>query len=183
MHMATTTRRWTRADLASLPDDGNRYEVLDGELLVTPQASYDHQRVAARLMLALGLYCERHGLGEVVGPGAVVFDANELQPDVQVVPGARVTRGAHWKSLPVPSLAIEILSDSTSQRDLGKKRDAYRRIDIPAYWVVDPDQRHVLVWTRASEQPVTVTDLLRWKPSADVPPLEISLDSILPPAH
>ena len=49
MHMATKTRRWTRADLASLPDDGNRYEVLDGELFVTPQAAYRHQRIAFRL--------------------------------------------------------------------------------------------------------------------------------------
>src|SRR6185369_2826864 len=76
-------RPWTRADLARLPDDGNRYEVLDGALLVTPQASLPHQRVAFRLAVAIDAYTARHGVAHVVGPGAVPFGANELQPDVQ----------------------------------------------------------------------------------------------------
>ena len=182
MQMATTTRRWTRADLANLPDDGNRYEVLDGELFVTPQARYEHQDVAARLVIALAEYCDRYGLGRVVGPGAVIFDENELQPDVQVVPGPRPKRGTEWIDLPTPSLAIEVLSDSTARRDLGKKREAYLRIGIPTYGVVDANARTVRVWERGSEFPTISTDVLRWQPSPDVPALEIPIESFLPPA-
>ena len=80
-------RPWTRADLARLPDDGNRYEVLDGQLLVTPQATYAHQRVAIELAMRLEIYARQHAVAHVVGPGAVPFRKNELQPDVQVIPG------------------------------------------------------------------------------------------------
>ena len=181
MHMATETRPWTRADLARLPDDGNRYEVLDGELFVTPQARYDHQVIAAGLLAELRSYCQRHNLGHVVGPGAVIFGDSELQPDVQVVPGPRAPAGTEWKDLPAPLLVVEVLSDSTARRDVGKKRDAYLHIDIPAYWVVDADKRRVLVWTAVSHEPTIVTDVVRWQPRSGLPPLEIPLDSFLPP--
>ena len=186
MHMATKTRRsvrrWTRTDLERMPDDGNRYEVLDGELYVTPQAAYVHQWIAAQLMFSLMPYCDRHALGSVVGPGAVVFGKNELQPDVQVISGPRPAPGTEWKDLPLPLLVVEILSASTERRDLGKKRDAYLRVDIPTYWVVDADERRVLAWTPASPVHTVVTDVLRWKPRADLAPLEIQVESILPQA-
>ncbi len=73
MHMATRsprTRRWTRADLERLPDDGNRYEVLNGNLFVTPQAAFDHQDIAGALLVALRTYCAQHEIGIVVGPGS-----------------------------------------------------------------------------------------------------------------
>ena len=178
MKMATKTRRWTRADLERLPDDGNRYEVLDGELFVTPQAAFDHQFIALELATALRTYCNCYDLGVVVGPGAVVFGKNELQPDVHVVPGPRPPRGTKWAELPIPLLVAEVLSDSTGGRDLGKKREAYLRINIPTYWVVDADERRVFVWTRSSPEPVTVSDVLRWQPRGDLPPLEISLETL-----
>ena len=214
MQMATKTRRrihrWTSADLVRLPDDGNRYEVLDGELFVTPQARYQHQRIATRLVLALEPYCARHALGGVVGPGAVVFGKNELQPDVQVVPGAEPSVHMEWKDLPTPLLVAEVVSDSTERRDFGKKRDAYVRIGIPTYWVIDAEHRRVHVWTSADltrgggatapvkhvaaipgdrvtampadSEPTIITDVLRWQPRADVPPLEIPLEAFLPRA-
>jgi Uma2 family endonuclease len=114
MQTAIKTRPWTRADLARLPDDGNRYEVLDGELLVTPQASVSHQRIAIELSMALEQYCARHSIGFVVGPGAVPFGKNELQPDVQVIPGPPPPAKTKWTALPLPLLVVEILSDSTS---------------------------------------------------------------------
>ena len=182
MQMATKTRPWVRADLERLPDDGNRYEVLDGELFVTPQAAYDHQFIATQLVIALSGYCDRHGLGTVVGPGAVVFGKSELQPDVQVVPGPRHQRGTKWSDLPLPLLVAEVLSDSTGHRDIGKKREAYLRINIPTYWVIDADERRAFVWTPSSPEPVTVIDVLRWQPRADLPPLEIPLETLLGPA-
>lgn len=79
-------RPWTSADLARFPNDGNRYEVLNGELLVTPQANLSHQHFAMVLAMRLAPYCKRHSPGLVVAPSAVPKGKSELQPDVQVVP-------------------------------------------------------------------------------------------------
>ena len=172
---------WTRADLVRLPDDGNRYEVLDGELFVTPQARYDHQRIATRLVMYIAPYVERHHLGSIAAPGAVIFGKNELQPGVQVIPGpSDWPRGTEWKDLPKPILVIEVLSDSTSRRDLGVKREAYRRLGIETYWVIDERGERVLAFSPDSDEPLMVTDALRWQPRPELPPLEIPLESILP---
>jgi Uma2 family endonuclease len=180
--MATKTRPWTRTELARLPDDGNRYEVLDGELLVTPQASVSHQRIATNLVVALAPYCARYAIGFVVGPGAVPFGKNELQPDVQVVPGPPPPAKTEWTALPLPLLVIEILSDSTSRRDLGVKLEAYMRLGVPTYWVVDGEERRVTVCSNSSGESVVVTDILRWQPRAGIAALEIPLDGLLPRA-
>ena len=179
MLMATKVRRWTSADLESLPDDGNRYEVLDGELFVTPQAAYDHQRVAMRIAIALHPYCRQHGVGDIVGPGAVVWAKNELQPDVEVIPiHERPRPKAKWRELPRPILVVEVLSDSTRGRDHGKKRRAYARLRIPTYWTVDIDEQSIEIWSADASESLTVIDVLKWAPLANVPPLEIPLDSI-----
>ena len=165
-------RPWTRADLARLPDDGNRYEVLDGALLVTPQASFAHQRVAFRLAVALEAYCQAHGLGIVVAPGAVPHGKSELQPDVQVIPGAP-PRDAEWTALPQPIVVVEVLSDSTARRDLGIKRDAYLRWGIPAYWAVDIAAQRVTVFDAGAPEGRAVGDALAWQPDASRPALQL----------
>lgn len=180
MHMATSTRRWTRADLADLPDDGNRYEVLNGELLVTPQASLPHQAIAFRLMAALSPYVQRHKLGVVVGPGAVVFGKNELQPDVQVVPLDFDRLPEKWTSAPHPIFVAEVLSRSTRRRDLRDKPAAYQGVTIPDYWVIDRFERRALVWTLDASEPSIVTTELRWQPRRDVEALVIPLADLLP---
>ena len=140
-------RPWTRADLARLPDDGNRYEVLDGQLLVTPQASLPHQRVALEFAMLLERYVRSHKAANVVGPGAVPFGENELQPDVQVIPGPR--RPATWDDAPRPILVVEVLSTSTRHRDFGVKLDAYLgRGGVPTMWIVDHRKREVHVIER-----------------------------------
>jgi Uma2 family endonuclease len=180
MHMVTTTHRWARADLGRLPDDGNRYEVLDGELFVTPQAAYRHQAIAFDLAFALQRYCIDHDIGRVVGPGAVVFDQNELQPDVQVIPGHHPPQAdTEWEQLPLPLLVAEVLSDSTRQRDFGKKKAAYERLGIATYWIVDPGKRRVIAMSVRSAEPEIVTDVLRWQPRGDLPPLEIPIATFL----
>ena len=79
-------------------------------------------------------------------------------------------------------LVVEVLSDSTRRRDFGKKRGAYARLLIPAYWIVDPEKQRVAVWTAISPEPSFVTDVVRWQPLADAPALEISLAAIFAPA-
>lgn len=186
MHMAQRatrsprTRAWTRTDLARLPDDGNRYEVLDGALLVTPQAAFDHQAVATRLTVALSGYCTNYGVGVVVAPGAVPHGKSELQPDVQVIPG-RPPRGAKWTSLPRPILVVEVLSDSTGRRDLGIKRDAYLRWGIPLYWVVDLDARRVHVFRPEDSDGEVVENTLLWHPVPALAPLELRVADLFHP--
>ena len=192
MHMATRaparTRPanpfvWTRAHLERLPDDGNRYEVLDGALFVTPLPTAVHQFVATNLTVRLHAYCVEHGLGIAVGPGAVVFGKNELQPDVVVFPRGPRHRKEKWASLPRPLLAVEVLSDSTSRRDLGLKQEAYiRRRRIPEYWAVDDEERRVHVWKVGTPGETIVTRVLRWQPREDIATLEIDLRDVLPPA-
>jgi len=167
-------RPWTRADLARLPDDGNRYEVLDGELLVTPQANPVHQRIAAELMFRLEPYCQRHTIGIVVGPGAVPFGKNELQPDVQVIPctASQLRRG--WVRLPRPLLVVEILSEGSRRFDTGKKRDAYLAWRIPDYWILDPDERAVTI-VRAGRDDITLRRTVIWEPAGTAEPLKIDL--------
>ena len=167
-------RPWTRADLARLPDDGNRYEVLDGRLLVTPHASHDHQSVALRLALALETYVGSAGVAHVVGPGAVPFKKNELQPDVQVIPG-RPQPGMTWTNAPSPILVAEVLSTSTRHRDFGIKLDAYLdRVRVPAVWIVDHREREVHVCERGSA-PRVERQTLEWHPAGMRHALRIDL--------
>ena len=168
------TRPWTRADLARLPDDGNRYEVLDGALLVTPQAAFRHQEIATRLLVPLRAYCAQHGIGVVVGPGAVPHGTSQLHPDIQVIPGL-VALDADWADLPLPLLVVEVLSDSTRTRDLGVKRDAYRQWGIPAYWVVDPVARKVLTFEGGADAPVEHREFLRWSPREGIAPFALEV--------
>jgi Uma2 family endonuclease len=175
--MATKTRSWTRSDLERLPDDGNRYEVLDGVLLVTPQAAYDHQEVATIIAARLFAYCEARGIGRVVAPGAVPHGKSELQPDVQVIPGPRSSRRAKWTALPKPILVVEVLSDSTRGRDLVLKREAYLRWGIPEYWIVDPEEREITI-VREGQEDVLARERLEWRPRADVPALVLDVRAL-----
>jgi len=179
-------RKWTRADLLRLPDDGNRYEVLDGQLFVTPQASVPHQWIAYELVKAILPYVELHRLGWVPAPGATIFDDNELQPDVMVIPMTSENLPKKWEKLPRALLVIEILSPTTRRRDLDLKRRAYLRLGIPEYWVVDRFDRRVLVWRPSADEAAVRTDTVTWRPMPerqDIPPLEIAVDRILPAGH
>lgn len=167
--------RWTRAHLAYFPDDGNRYEVLDGQLFVTPQASVPHQWISNALITALREYCTTHGLGVPLGPGAVVFEDNELQPDVLVVPKLTGPVPEKWEELPLPHLVVEVLSRTTRRRDLVLKREAYLTLGIKGYWVVDRFERCAHIWTQGSDEPQVITDIIRWQPLSAIPALEIPL--------
>jgi Uma2 family endonuclease len=125
----------------------------------------------------LRAYCAVHAIGVVVGPGAVPHSKSELQPDVQVIPGTpRLT--AKWASLPRPLLVVEVLSESTSGRDLGIKRDAYLRWGIREYWAVDIDARCVWVSRTNVATATAVDDTLRWQPDGASPALELRLDEL-----
>src|SRR3954470_12295505 len=110
MGMAISVPLYTVDDLENFPDDGNRYELLDGVLLVTPQAAAAHQIVASRIQTRLALSLQVPGLAHVVGPGAVVRQPRtQLQPDILVYP-TRFNPKTDWSKITEHWLAVEILS-------------------------------------------------------------------------
>ncbi|MGQ0537659.1 MAG: Uma2 family endonuclease, partial [Gemmatimonadaceae bacterium] len=111
--MATATKRWTLEELHSLPDDGNKYELINGELLVTPPPTDEHETIIARLSRILDPYVAKHGLGLVYRPRSVVrTEGSEVEPDL-MVRQPQGHRKAKWESAPIPSLVVEVLSPYT----------------------------------------------------------------------
>ena len=137
------SRPLTRDDLDAMPDDGHRYELIDGTLIVSPAPVLRHQRVVA------GLYRTLHGrcptdLEVLFAPFDVALsDSTVLQPDLLVARRCDLTD----RDLPVaPLLAVEVLSPSTRHIDLMLKRSRFEAAGCPAYWVVDPDQSSLRAW-------------------------------------
>ncbi len=133
----------TRADLESAPDDGYRYELIDGGLFVTPAPGYRHQRIVPKLWKVLDEACPA-GLVAVPAPFAVgLSEDTEVQPDVLVAPRAAFTE----KDLPnAPLLAVEVLSPSTRRTDRDLKWERYQRAGIASYWVIDPAGPALTAW-------------------------------------
>jgi Uma2 family endonuclease len=126
---------WTYADLAQLPDDGKRYEIIDGVLLVNASPVPDHQEVQLELWRLLR-DAAPPALRVLAAPLDVVLaDDTVVQPDVLVGRREDYTR---TNLLAVPLLAVEVLSPSTSTVDRNLKKDRYERAGIPSYWLIDP---------------------------------------------
>ena len=136
-------RAFTRSDLDAMPDDGRRYELIDGVLIVTPAPVHLHQRMVLRLAILLVEACP-DDLEVLTAPFDVALDdISILQPDVLVARRADFTK----KDLPTaPLLAVEVLSPSTRRIDLTLKRSRYESAGCPSYWVLDPDQPSITVW-------------------------------------
>src|SRR5438067_13708122 len=137
MAMAISVPLYTVDDLEHFPDDGNRYERLDGVLLVTPQAAAPHQIVARRIQGELVISLQKPGLAHVVGPGAVVrMPRTQLQPDILVYP-ARFSPTTEWSKITEHWLAVEVLSRSSRIYDREFKRDAYFALGVQQVWLID----------------------------------------------
>ncbi|MEV1116793.1 Uma2 family endonuclease [Actinosynnema sp. NPDC049800] len=128
---------YTVEDLEDMPDDGRRYELVDGQLQVSPAPGYRHQEIVAELCGRLRAECP-DDMTALPAPFAVQVSARtEVQPDVLVGRRADFTD----KLLPVaPLLAVEVLSPSTGIRDLTIKKNAYERMGVVSYWVIDPQE-------------------------------------------
>lgn len=137
-------RPLTAADLATMPDDGHRYELVDGTLLVTPSPSLRHQLVSARLFSVLDRACPDELLVLTAPTDLRLAEDTVLQPDLVVV--RRDILDRETQSLPDALLAVEILSPSTRHLDLTLKRARYEAAGCPAYWVVDPDALELTAW-------------------------------------
>jgi Uma2 family endonuclease len=126
---------FTVADLEEMPDDGRRYELIDGELLVNPAPGWSHQEAGQTLYMIMRAACPRE-LRVIAAPFAVRMDQiNELQPDVLVARFADLTE----QNLPrAPLLAVEVTSPSSGLRDSSLKKTVYERMGVPSYWLVEP---------------------------------------------
>ena len=162
MAMAISVPLYTVDDLENFPNDGNRYELLDGVLLVTPQAALVHQVVANRIQGELFLALQKPGFAHVVGPGAVVRMPNtQLQPDILVFP-ARFSPMTDWRKITEHWLAVEVLSRSSRIYDREFKRDAYFALGLQQVWLVDWRDESVEVCTGRGATRV-VRDRITWR--------------------
>lgn len=133
----------TYEDYAALPDDGRRYEIHDGELSVTPAPGTRHQRISGRLSDLLRAHVQAMGLGEVLyAPVDVILTRTSVvQPDLIYIAPAQASRVSARGIEGAPTLAIEILSPSTTTIDRSTKLQLYARYGVPYYWIVDPEAR------------------------------------------
>ncbi len=173
---------YTADMVRAMPDDGNRYEVVYGELLVTPAPRPWHQILVHRLSLALGNYLERQsGAVVLASPADISWGPDVLvQPDVFVVP-VEEARSLTWNRMRTLLLVAEVLSPSTARGDRFLKRLRYREAGVPLYWLVDGDGRSVEIWTPADDFPVVERERLVWHPSDMHQPLTLPLAELFRP--
>ncbi len=166
----------------NLPDDGKRYEAVHGELLVTPAPRRWHQRVVVRLARLLGDYVDRVALGEVlVSPADISWSPDTLvQPDLFVANLAEA-RTDEWSDITALLLVVEVLSPGTARQDRFSKRRLYQEVGIPLYWIVDPDQKVVEVWTPEAQFPSVERERLLWTPEGAVARFELELEELFRP--
>jgi Uma2 family endonuclease len=175
--------RWTYEEFARLPNDGNRYEVIGGELFVTPAPTPLHQKVLTRLITALDSFSEAHGLGEVFAPIDVLFgEGDYLEPDLVFVTRDRMGIVSDRAAEAAPDLVVEVLSPTTAMRDRGIKRERYARFGVAEYWIVDTKRRSIERYRLQddADRPSDVaTEHLEWQPVAGGPVLMLDVAALL----
>ena len=148
-------------DIWDTPDDENRYEVIDGELYVTPPPSLAHQHVVTVLSRRLGSFIEEHRLGALfVAPIGVILERGiGVQPDIVFVSRERSGILSERGLEGAPTLAVEVLSPSTSRRDRGIKMRRYAAAGVEHYWMIDPRIRTLEAYELGSDGYVPIATL------------------------
>jgi Uma2 family endonuclease len=169
-------------DVRALPDDGNRYETVYGELLVTPAPRAPHQVVLSRLFLALGEYLKREPLGLLLSSPADISWRNDVlvQPDLFIARGIRAW-DQPWTDFTNLLLTIEIISPSSRRADRFTKRKLYQDVGVPDYWVVDTVSSTIEWWTPDMQLPRTIEDRLVWRPSGTSSDVVLELAPLFDP--
>lgn len=177
MGMPHASATWTAERVRALPSDGNRYEVVDGELLVTPSPATPHQRAVGALHLTLGNYLKAQGGAELfLSPADVELDPRTLvQPDLFVLPLNDGRKLRAWGDIKTLLLAIEVLSPSTARHDRLTKRRVYQREGVE-YWIIDLDARIIERWQPGEERPEILADRIEWTAPGAAEPVLIELE-------
>ena len=179
---ALDSRRWTAAEVRQLTADNPlltpRYELVDGELLVTPSPGAPHQRTVGALYRRLCAYLEATGIGEVYfSPSDVELEPEFVtQPDLFVVSRAESMR-LRREGFPVYELmlAIEVVSPSSGRHDRVRKRPKYQQ-HAQEYWIVDPDARLIERWRSGDERPEICVDAFVWQPPDAATPFTLDVE-------
>ena len=149
----STGLSWTSADLTVLPDDGKRYEIIDGELYTSRQPHWHHQRTCGKIFAALEVWSASTGAGEAnLAPGIIFAEDDDVAPDVIWLSQARLatTLGPDGHLHAAPELVVEVLSPGTTneRRDREAKLKLYSRRGVREYWIVDWRTQQVEVYRR-----------------------------------
>lgn len=152
-----------------MPDDGNRYELIEGQLLVTPAPRGLHQVAVRELMRRLDPWVSATpGVDLLFSPADLSLGEDELlQPDLFVYRTAAGTPLRDWSDIAELLVVVEVLSPSTARYDRQLKRRRYQRAGVPEYWIVDLDARVVERWRPPDARPDVVTDHLVWQPDGE----------------
>ena len=181
MRMAIPT--FHTADMVrALPDDGNRYETVHGELLVTPAQRLWHQEIVARVFEQLRTYLRHHPVGHAMTSTADISWTPDtlVQPDVFGADLSEV-RTLDWSQVQHLLLAVEVLSPSSVRADRFTKRRLYQEVQVPTYWVVDAEAREVEVWTPEDTFPTVERERLTWHPAGAGEAFVLELGELLEP--
>jgi len=171
-----TSHDWTVARLHTLPDDGKRYEIIDGVLHVTPSPRYAHQRAVVTLFESLQPYARALDFSVMPLSGDVRYsDRTLVVPDTFVFRDSPDARVRDWSGVHPVQLVVEVLSRSTRTRDRTVKRALYQAQGIPEYWIIDTDARVVERWRPDSNAAERLAQSVSWQPAASAAPLEIDV--------
>ena len=171
------------ADLVrALPEDSNKYEVVHGELLVTPAPRPWHEVVWGRLFIGLHDYLQHEPVGHLFGSRSDISWGPDtlVSPDMIVVP-LEEARTLKWSRMQHLLLVAEVLSPSSTRYDRFTKRRLYQEQDVPLYWVVDGDERVVEVWTPGAPFPQVELERLYWHPTGASVPFTLALEELFRP--
>jgi Uma2 family endonuclease len=159
-----------------------RYEVVDGELLVTPAPRLWHQGIVTRLVRALGDYLDREPVGFVFSsPADISWGPKQLvQPDVFVMP-LEDARKYEWTEVRTLLLAVEVLSPGSVRGDRLVKRGLYQREGVPLYWIIDADAHTAEVWTPHARDARLEREVLAWHPEGASEPFMLPLAELFQP--
>lgn len=175
--VVTNTKVSTLEELHSLPDDGNTYELVRGELFVTPPPAVSHEEIAARLTRILVPFVAAHHIGNVYLPRAVVqFQGSQVEPDLMVRSPHPDPDGG-WAAWPVPFLVIEIISPGTRRRDHEQKKRLYLDAGVAEYWIVDPEARSIRIVRPGGADRVERVSV-EWQPPGAHVHLSVSVDDV-----
>ncbi len=152
--MTQAATKMTYDQYCLLPEDGKQYELIDGELFMTPAPKPKHQKIVVRLTEELSRFVRENNLGEVfVAPADVLLDQHTVvQPDVLFISGARLGIVKEEAIEGPPDLVVEVLSPTTFYKDLRKKMTAYSRFGVQEYWIVDPEMQTIEVYARQDDK-------------------------------
>jgi len=153
----TATPHFGSGDLEFFPDDGKRYEIIDGELYVSKQPHYNHQLVCFRVGHILELWNENTNAGQVnIAPGLIFAEDDDVAPDVIWISNERLgtSLGEDGKLHSAPELVIEVLSPGThnERRDREAKLILYSRRGVREYWIIDWRARQIELYRREEAQ-------------------------------